>query len=81
MNRTELKPRNAYTDERRIIGEVLGSENGPTMVVFSGIHGNEKAGVLATEKVLARIRKENLSTFLSAMPVPRATALSGSSET
>ncbi len=30
------------------------------MVVFSGIHGNEKAGVLATEKVLARIREENL---------------------
>ncbi len=60
MNRTELKPSNAYTDERRIIGEVLGSENGPTMVVFSGIHGNEKAGVLATEKVLARIREENL---------------------
>ena len=60
MNRAELKPRNEYTDEKRIIGEVLGSEKGPTMVVFSGIHGNEKAGVLAAEKVLARIRRENL---------------------
>ncbi len=59
MNGTELKEKIEYKDEKRVIGEVLGSENGPTMVVFAGIHGNEKAGVLAVERVLARIRKEN----------------------
>lgn len=59
MNRTELKKRTEYTDEKRIIGEVIGSDKGPTMVVFAGIHGNEKAGVLAAGKVLARIKKEN----------------------
>ena len=59
MNGTELKEQIEYKDEKRVIGEVLGSENGPTMVVFAGIHGNEKAGVLAVERVLARIRKEN----------------------
>ncbi len=48
-----------FTDEKRIIGEVIGSDKGPTMVIFSGIHGNEKAGVLAVEKVLKRIREEN----------------------
>lgn len=59
MNRADLKRRTHYTDDKRIIGEVIGSEKGPTMVVFIGIHGNEKAGVLAAEKILGRIRKEN----------------------
>lgn len=48
-----------YTEEKRIIGEVIGSEKGPTMVVFAGIHGNEKAGVLAVERILSRIANEN----------------------
>ena len=37
MNRTKLTERIEYKDDKRIIGEVLGSENGPTMVVFAGI--------------------------------------------
>lgn len=60
MNDTALKTENRFTDEHRILGEVLGSENGPTMVIFAGIHGNEKAGVLAAEKVLHKIREENM---------------------
>lgn len=59
MNRTEVKQTVLYSDKKRVIGKVLGSEKGPTMVVFAGIHGNEKAGVLAVEKVLDRIREEN----------------------
>jgi predicted deacylase len=59
MNKIELKKSVKYTDEKRIIGEVRGSELGPTVVIFAGIHGNEKAGVLAAEKVLKRINDEN----------------------
>ena len=59
MNRAELKKRIEYKDEKRILGEVLGSEKGPTMVIFAGIHGNEKAGVLGSERVLHRIREKN----------------------
>lgn len=60
MSETALKKEKKYTDENRVIGEVLGSDNGPTMVIFAGIHGNEKAGVLAAERVLHRIREENM---------------------
>ena len=59
MSRADLEKKMDYTDEKRILGEIRGSENGPTMVVFAGIHGNEKAGVLAIEKVLSRINQEN----------------------
>jgi hypothetical protein len=52
--------RRRYTEDNRIMGEVLGTENGPTLVIFAGIHGNEKAGVLASEKVLHKIREENM---------------------
>ena len=60
MNNRTLETAEKYTEERRIIGEVHGSENGPTLMIFAGIHGNEKAGVLAAEKVLHRIREENM---------------------
>ena len=59
MNKTGLRKSVKYTDEKRIIGEVIGSELAPTVVIFAGIHGNEKAGVLAAERVLKRINDEN----------------------
>ena len=59
MKEAKVRQDFKYTDEKRIIGEVIGSDKGPTMVVFAGVHGNEKAGVLAAEKVLHRIREEN----------------------
>jgi succinylglutamate desuccinylase len=44
---------------RRCIGR-RGSGTGPTMIVVAGIHGNEPAGVLAAERVLARIDGEGI---------------------
>jgi len=35
----------------RLIGELSGNIEGPTVVVFAGIHGNEPAGVLALEQI------------------------------
>jgi succinylglutamate desuccinylase len=60
MNNTKEEVAEKYTEDNRIIGEVHGSENGPTLMIFAGIHGNEKAGVLAAEKVLQKIREENM---------------------
>ena len=52
----------------RIIGKIQGKEKGPTIVVFSGIHGNETAGVLALKEVFNQIKtktiKGNIFGFL-----------------
>jgi predicted deacylase len=39
----------------REIGCVRGAEPGPTLIVVGGIHGNEPAGVIAAERVLAKL--------------------------
>ncbi|MGX1928676.1 succinylglutamate desuccinylase/aspartoacylase family protein [Flagellimonas sp. 2504JD4-2] len=47
-----------YTE--RIIGHMKGDQNGPTLVFFAGIHGNEHAGVLALEHVIQELRGLNV---------------------
>ncbi|MBD0779747.1 succinylglutamate desuccinylase/aspartoacylase family protein [Maribacter sp. ANRC-HE7] len=42
---------------KRLIGHIRGEHPGPTLVFFAGIHGNEKAGVTALEKVLNELGK------------------------
>ena len=44
----------------RIIGEIIGDINAPTIVFFAGIHGNEKAGVFALQNVFKQLKKENV---------------------
>ena len=44
----------------RELGSVKGSIESPTIVILAGIHGNEKAGVLATERVVQKIREDNI---------------------
>ena len=44
----------------RIIKKIKGTQEGPTMVFFGGIHGNESAGVFALEKVLKTIDQTNV---------------------
>lgn len=39
----------------RLLGKIEGSEPGPTMVFFGGIHGNETSGVFALKEVLEAI--------------------------
>jgi succinylglutamate desuccinylase len=45
----------------RIIGKIEGFSEGPTLVFFSGIHGNEPAGVLALEETLNKIDPEKVT--------------------
>lgn len=42
----------------RIIGKIKGNKKGPTIVFFSGIHGNESAGVFALQEVLNSIKSK-----------------------
>jgi predicted deacylase len=53
-----LKPaRQLAKPGEHLIGSVRGSLPGPTLLILGGIHGNEPAGVLAVDRVLARIQE------------------------
>lgn len=41
----------------RIIGQVIGEQAGPTLIAVCGVHGNERAGVLAAKRVLATLER------------------------
>lgn len=42
----------------RVIGRVRGDAVGPTLIITTLIHGNETAGAIAAERVLARLTEE-----------------------
>jgi succinylglutamate desuccinylase len=46
---------------RREIGRVLGERAGPTLIVTAGIHGNEPAGVIAAQRVLAAVARDRVT--------------------
>tara|TARA_R110001632_G_scaffold178480_4_gene298247 strand:+ start:1061 stop:2230 length:1170 start_codon:yes stop_codon:yes gene_type:complete len=48
-------------DSSRLIGKIIGNRKSPTIIVFAGIHGNEKAGVVALENIIQKIEEENIS--------------------
>lgn len=54
------KNKKQYSPQNRILGSFYGTNNGPTIIVFAGIHGNEKAGVYASEKVISKIAESNI---------------------
>lgn len=60
MYKTSSKNNHIYSHENRLLGKFYGSRSSPTVVVFSGIHGNEKAGVLATERVIRKIQESHM---------------------
>ena len=45
---------------KRVLGAVQGKNNAPTIIFFGGIHGNEVAGVIALQKVIAEIQKNKI---------------------
>ena len=55
MNRTPVEIIEEI-DTTRIIGHIQGSHEGPTLVFFGGIHGNEHSGVKALERVLYQLQ-------------------------
>ncbi|MBU2907453.1 succinylglutamate desuccinylase/aspartoacylase family protein [Arenibacter algicola] len=44
----------------RTIGHLKGGKNGPTMIFFGGIHGNEPSGEKAIQEVFLKIEKEKI---------------------
>ena len=51
------KALNEHFEVERIIGEFHGNEDGPVLVFFGGIHGNESAGVVALIEVMNEIKQ------------------------
>ena len=47
-------------DSKRVIANIHGHKASPTIVIIAGIHGNEKAGIHALEKVIQIIDNENI---------------------
>ncbi|MCE9585512.1 succinylglutamate desuccinylase/aspartoacylase family protein [Candidatus Nomurabacteria bacterium] len=49
---------------------IKGKEKGPVLAVFSGIHGNEKVGVLAVKEIIKEIKiKKGIIYFVVANPL------------
>ena len=46
---------------QRVIGRYTGKKNGPLLIVFGAMHGNEPAGVLALEQLFAMLKKEPIN--------------------
>jgi succinylglutamate desuccinylase len=42
----------------RVLADLGSPEEGPTLLVIGGLHGNEPAGVLGAERVIARLRAD-----------------------
>ena len=51
----------------RLIAKITGSKNGPTLVFFAGIHGNETAGVFALTQVIKNIESKNFKGTIYAI--------------
>ena len=60
MMETKIEEQINYFHHKRILGEFYGTNNGPTVVIFAGIHGNEKAGVHASNKVIQKIKERHI---------------------
>lgn len=45
---------------QRVLGEIRGDTPGPTLVVLTGMHGNEEGGVIAAMRMLSRMERLDL---------------------
>ena len=61
MSKKNFRFSKSNIDPNRILGIVEGSEKAPTVIIFAGIHGNEKAGVKASKLVLHKIKEDGFS--------------------
>lgn len=55
----ETEPLPETARKKHLAGHLKGDGDGPTLVFFGGIHGNEPAGIQALEAVLGELRKGN----------------------
>lgn len=56
-NAVEVPPA-SNTELSRVLGSVVGPNPGPTLVGVGGLHGNEPAGVIALQRVLAVLSEQ-----------------------
>ncbi len=57
---TKSKNTTSHIDSNRMIGIVEGFVQSPTVIILAGIHGNEKAGVVAANQVIHKIREDSV---------------------
>ena len=43
---------------QRVLGSIVGSDDGPTMIVTAGLHGNEPAGIQAVKRLVERLEQD-----------------------
>jgi predicted deacylase len=55
MTKVFSKALNETIEVDRIIGEIKGTQPGPTLIFTAGIHGNEPSGIFALHKVLKEV--------------------------
>ncbi len=60
MTKVFSKALNKTIEVSRIIGEIKGTQPGPTLIFTAGIHGNEPSGVFALHQVLKKIKEKNI---------------------
>ena len=60
MSKIEIKSFNEKIKIDRVLENINGKPGSPTVVILGGIHGNEKAGIHALNKVIQKIDKENI---------------------
>ena len=53
--RNEEIERLSIEEGDHVVGEFVGKEDGPSLVVFGGVHGNEQSGVLAMRRILLEL--------------------------
>lgn len=54
------KRTSSTVQSNRLIGIVEGFVQSPTVIILAGIHGNEKAGVMASKQVMQKIKNDNI---------------------
>ncbi|MGB3584910.1 MAG: succinylglutamate desuccinylase/aspartoacylase family protein, partial [Tunicatimonas sp.] len=52
---------NFKSPESRLLINLPGNRDDPTFIVFAGVHGNETSGLIALEKVLERIKNQQIT--------------------
>lgn len=60
MNEKNGHSNSVFSYDKRVLGRFYGIDDSPTVVIFAGIHGNEKAGVYAAKRVVQKIMDKNL---------------------
>ncbi|MDR8392831.1 succinylglutamate desuccinylase/aspartoacylase family protein [Aliifodinibius sp. S!AR15-10] len=55
---TFTEPQTEVEDASRTIGRIDGTEDGPTIIIFAGIHGNEPAGIDALNNLFANLEDQ-----------------------